>query len=144
MIRCKISGGLSFSTARTAAEPDHSSGVPGTAPRRAGLAQAAQCLHQQDRRPRVRRPRERRPRPRPCAQNAPSLELKHGTVNSRPDQETSFKQDPCQEAVFRISHLHVVQSWVCVSLIRGHFFFFVFLLFLWAALAAYGGSQARG
>ena len=28
--------------------------------------------------------------------------------------------------------------------VRFFFFFFVFLLFLWAAPAAYGGSQARG
>ena len=34
----------------------------------------------------------------------------------------------------------------CTSLIYlfFYFYFFVFLLFLWAAPAAYGGSQARG
>ena len=37
-----------------------------------------------------------------------------------------------------------MKIWKCVSFLIYFFFFFYFLLFLWAAPAAYGGSQARG
>jgi len=38
----------------------------------------------------------------------------------------------------------ILETGTWVTMLPFFFFFFVFLLFLWAASAAYGGSQARG
>jgi len=54
----------------------------------------------------------------------------------RPQRESSL---PDFSMAFKALVLILFEVWVFFF-----FFFFLFLLFLWAAPAAYGGSQARG
>ena len=83
MIRCKISGGFSFSTAITGADYYHSSGVQSKFLDWQESLTAVLCLSHHDRRSNVSVYRGHFHKPSPRAWNEHVLELKYITVSNR-------------------------------------------------------------
>lgn len=112
MIRCKISRGLSFSTAIIGADYYHSSGVPGKVPWLAGITHCCPpVLSHHDRKPNVHMYCEHFNKPKSIYTEWTHSGVKNIllSITGWIKKVWSFNCDPCQE-VFHTSRLHIVKS----------------------------------